>query len=166
MPLTWSISHSTRSFARRAFGTTFVKTTMPADTSSTCSESRGVLLLSESGDVVWLGGVSSSIGFGSSSGRLQQQQYCWSIFRGHLPRYNHTRKMMRIRPATMPTPIKRCAPRFSAKDGSKPVLSEEQEAYVVEHEFAALRMIMGAIVRRILQPLLFITPFTHQFVWN
>ena len=53
---------------------------------------------------------------------------------------------MRIRPATMATPIKRCAPGFSVKDGSKPALSEEQEAYVVEHEFAALRINMGAIV--------------------
>jgi len=123
---------------------------MPADISSTSSDSRGVLLsFSDDDDEVRMGGVSSSIVFGSSSGGRLQQQYCWSIFRGHLPRYIHTRKMMRIRPATMATPIKRCGPFFSAKDGSKPVLSEEQEAYVVEHEFTSLRMNMGAIVRRI-----------------
>ena len=69
---------------------------------------------------------------------------------------------MRIRPATMATPIKRCAPGFSVKDGSKPALSEEQEAYVVEHEFAALRINMGAIIGGYYNHLQFITPFTYH----
>lgn len=53
----------------------------------------------------------------------------------------------------MATPIKRCGPCFAIKDGSKPGLvsvSEEQGAYVAWHEFAALGMNMGAIVRGVL----------------
>lgn len=50
----------------------------------------------------------------------------------------------------MAMPIKRCGPCFAIKDGSKPELvsaSDEQEVYGAEHEFAALGMKMGAIVR-------------------
>lgn len=104
---TWSISHSigNRSLPRRAFGT-FVKTVMPADTSLTSLRvsEPPIVLLSLSGDLIRVG-VSSSIFFGGCFKHLEQQQYCCSIFRGHLPRYNHTRKMMRMIPATMPMPI-------------------------------------------------------------